>query len=80
MDIIYSLTIFPKLILDLFFGENTISFKFYMIQFSTEHLFDGSEVSLLFLMALDCYLAICKPLRYLIIMRKWMCVMSMIVA
>ena len=47
MDAIYSSAITPKLISDLFFGENTISFKFCMAQFFIEHLFGGSEVFLL---------------------------------
>ncbi|XP_020043870.2 olfactory receptor 4A47-like [Castor canadensis] len=80
VDIIYSTTISPKLVSDLFLGKNTISFKFCMIQLFTEHFLGGSEVSLLLVMALDRYVAICKPLHYLLIMRKWVCVVLLIVA
>ncbi|XP_060033449.1 olfactory receptor 4A47-like [Erinaceus europaeus] len=80
MDAIYSTTISPKLISNLFFGENTISFKFCMAQLFTGHFFGGSEVFLLLVMAYDRYVAICKPLHYLVIMRQWVCVVLLIVS
>nr|XP_023510762.1 putative olfactory receptor 4A4 [Equus caballus] len=80
MDAIYSSVVSPKLISDLFFGENTLSFRFCMAQLFTEHFFGGSEVFLLLVMAYDHYVAICKPLHYLVIMRKWVCVVSLVVS
>ncbi|XP_046500796.1 olfactory receptor 4A47-like [Equus quagga] len=79
MDVLYSSSITPKLIFDLFFGTNTVSFYCCMIQLFASHLFGGSEVFLLLVMAYDHYVAICKPLPYLIIMRQWVCVVLLVV-
>ncbi|XP_027967134.1 LOW QUALITY PROTEIN: olfactory receptor 4A47-like [Eumetopias jubatus] len=80
MDVIYSSSISPELISNLFFGENIISFQSCMTQLFTEHFFGGSEVFLLLVMAYNHYVAICKPLHYLVIMRKWVCVVLLVVS
>ncbi|XP_034502429.1 olfactory receptor 4A47-like [Ailuropoda melanoleuca] len=80
MDVIYSSSISPRLISHLLFGENTISFQSCVTQLFTDHLFGGTEVCLLLVMAFDRYVAICKPLHYLVIMRQWVCVVLLVVS
>ncbi|XP_045681497.1 olfactory receptor 4A5-like [Phyllostomus hastatus] len=79
MDAAYSTVISPKLIIDLLCGQKTISFSACMAQLFLEHLFGGSEVFLLVAMAYDRYVAICKPLHYITIMNRQICIVLLVV-
>nr|XP_045014043.1 olfactory receptor 4A16-like [Jaculus jaculus] len=80
MDAVYSTAISPKLLMDLLCSTKTISFTACMGQLFVEHLFGGAEVFLLVAMAYDRYVAICKPLHYLTIMNRRVCILLMLMS
>ena len=80
MDAVYSTTVTPNMIIDLFYVKKTISFQACMIQLFTEHLFGGAEILLLVVMAYDHYVAICKPLHYMTIMNQRVCTLLLLLA
>ncbi|XP_004869862.1 olfactory receptor 4A16-like [Heterocephalus glaber] len=80
IDAVYSTIFSPKLLIDLLSDRKTISFPGCMGQLFIEHLFAGTEVFLLVAMAYDRYVAICKPLHYLIIMNQQVCILFLVVS
>ncbi|XP_038621169.1 olfactory receptor 4P4-like [Tachyglossus aculeatus] len=73
MDLCYTSTVTPKLVRDLLSEKKTISFCDCMMQVFALHLFGGAEIFILVGMAYDRYVAICKPLHYVVIMNKQRC-------
>nr|XP_023394658.1 olfactory receptor 4A5-like [Loxodonta africana] len=80
MDAVLSTAVSPKMIVDLLCDKKTISFPAFMGQLFIEYLFGGVEVFLLEAMAYDRYVAICKPLHYLIVMNRHVCILLLVVA
>ncbi|XP_004482763.1 olfactory receptor 4K15-like [Dasypus novemcinctus] len=70
----------PKMITDFLVEHKTISFEACLAQIFFIHLFGGGEMVILVSMAYDRYVAICKPLHYMTIMSRHMCVILVLIA
>ncbi|XP_053316509.1 olfactory receptor 13F1-like [Spea bombifrons] len=74
LDLFYSSTTVPKMLVDTFSGGGgRISFLGCMIQMSMGLFLGETECILLAVMAYDRYVAICLPLRYMVIMSWRIC-------
>ncbi|XP_057606414.1 olfactory receptor 4X2-like [Hippopotamus amphibius kiboko] len=73
VEICYASTTTPKLVSDLLAERKAISLWGCMTQVFFFHLFGGTEMFLLTVMAYDRYVAICKPLSYTAIMNSQAC-------
>ncbi|XP_072253843.1 olfactory receptor 11A1-like [Leuresthes tenuis] len=69
-SVIYSTTIYPKLMSNFLSEKPIIAYSACLFQFFMFYSVGGSEFLLLAAMAYDRYVSICKPLRYPTIMRK----------
>ncbi|XP_061580381.1 olfactory receptor 6N2-like [Cololabis saira] len=67
---LYSITVYPKLLIDVLSEKQIISYSACLFQFFMFYSIGSSEFILLAAMAYDRYVSICKPLRYTTIMRK----------
>ncbi|XP_028641306.1 olfactory receptor 5V1 [Grammomys surdaster] len=74
IDICYTTTNVPQMMAHLLSEKKTISYGGCVTQLFAFIFFVGSECLLLAAMAYDRYIAICKPLRYSLIMNKALCI------
>ncbi|KFO21719.1 putative olfactory receptor 5AK3 [Fukomys damarensis] len=74
VDICYTSAITPKMLQNFMVENKSISFRGCVIQFLVYGIFVTSDCYLLATMAVDRYVAICKPLRYPIIMSRTLCI------
>uniref|UniRef100_A0A5F8GAA2 Olfactory receptor n=1 Tax=Monodelphis domestica TaxID=13616 RepID=A0A5F8GAA2_MONDO len=70
----------PKMISDLFRKRKVISWNGCITQMFFIHTVGGTEMVLLIVMAFDRFIAICKPLHYLTIMRLRRCILLLMVS
>ncbi|KAL3969553.1 NLR family CARD domain-containing protein 3 [Sarotherodon galilaeus] len=68
--LLYSTTIYPKLLIDFLSEKQVITYSACLFQFFIFYTLGCSEFFLLAAMAYDRYVAICKPLEYPTIMNK----------
>ncbi|XP_056245659.1 olfactory receptor 13C2-like [Seriola aureovittata] len=68
--VLYSTTIYPKLLIDFISEKQIISYSACIFQFFIVYFIGSSEFLLLSAMAYDRYVSICKPLQYPTIMTK----------
>ncbi|XP_018529683.1 olfactory receptor 4B1-like [Lates calcarifer] len=69
-SVLYSTSIYPKLLIDFICEKQIISYSACLFQFFTFYFFGSTEFLLLAAMAYDRYVSICKPLQYPTIMTK----------
>ncbi|KAM6159758.1 olfactory receptor 4C16-like [Erethizon dorsatum] len=79
-DTCFSTSIAPRMIIDSLEKQATITFSECLIQVFSLHFFGSLEVFILILMAVDRYVAICRPLHYATIMNRRICGVSVAVA
>ncbi|XP_075396798.1 olfactory receptor 12D1-like [Tenrec ecaudatus] len=73
LDICYSTVTLPKMLENLLFPNKAISFVECISQLHFFHFLGSTEAMLLAVMAFDRFVAICKPLRYTLIMNQLRC-------
>ncbi|MBW00541.1 Olfactory receptor 4E1, partial [Eschrichtius robustus] len=75
IDVCHSTVTVPRMLIHTWSEEKLISFDACATQMFFLHLFACSEIFLLTVMAYDRYVAICKPLQYMIVMNWKVCVL-----
>lgn len=79
-DTCFSISTAPKIIADSLSATKILSYNECLTQVFALHLFGCMEIFVLVLMAMDRYVAICKPLHYATIMSRQACVILIVLA
>ncbi|XP_068110982.1 olfactory receptor 12D1-like [Hyperolius riggenbachi] len=74
LDFFYSSTTVPKMLSGLLMEDKKISFQGCITQLYVFHFLGSTEAMLLMTMSYDRYVAICKPLRYHVLMARDICI------
>lgn len=80
LDLCFTTTTIPQLLLNLWGPDKSISYGGCVTQFYMFHFWGATECILLAVMSLDRYMAICKPLRYPVIMHQQLCIFLVVMA
>ncbi|XP_076982665.1 olfactory receptor 4L1-like [Tamandua tetradactyla] len=80
LDILISTITTPKMAINLFRENKTIYLWGCMAEMFFLHFLGGSEMTLLIVMAVDCYIAICNPLHYTAIVNHQVLVGSVLLS
>ncbi|XP_029435703.1 olfactory receptor 1019-like [Rhinatrema bivittatum] len=80
LDMCYTTVTLHKVLLSFSTGNNTISFISCMVQLYFFTAFACTEFFLLTVMAYDRYVAICRPLHYMVVMNKKVCCLLSVVS
>eukprot|EP00076_Gallus_gallus_P049434 XP_426384.3 olfactory receptor 1052-like [Gallus gallus] len=75
LDVCYSSTITPNMLLNFLMVSNGVSYSGCLTQYGFFALFATTEMFLLAAMAYDRYMAICNPLLYTVIVTRKVCVL-----
>ncbi|XP_075399507.1 olfactory receptor 12D3-like [Tenrec ecaudatus] len=75
LDICYSSVTLPKVLMNLVSSRKAISFLGCIAQLHFFHFLGSTETILLAIMAFDRFVAICYPLRYMLIMNQQVCLL-----
>ncbi|XP_012504729.1 PREDICTED: olfactory receptor 4N5 [Propithecus coquereli] len=73
LDASYSFIVVPRMLVDFLSEKKVISYKGCIIQLFFLHFLGAGEMFLLVVMALDRYIAICRPLHYSTLMKPRTC-------
>ncbi|XP_069879530.1 olfactory receptor 2B11-like [Dipodomys merriami] len=77
LDMCYTTSIVPQMLINLGSSTKTISYTRCVVQLYFYSIMGGTECLLLAIMSIDRYVAICKPLRYTLIMNQRLCILLM---